>query len=61
MCKFTARPIDSNDRASIQLQLAKLDSEGRMMDETDVIDICGYIRANGSIDNFMNEYAKINK
>lgn len=61
MCKFTMRPINSRDSASVQLILAKLDENGRMKEEVDIIDISGDIRESGDVDGLLTDYAENDK
>lgn len=60
MCNFTFKPINPKDRASVQLLLVKLDEQGRMLEELDIIDVCGEIRAAGQIDRLLTEYSRAN-
>ena len=59
-CNFTSRDICAKDRASVQILLAKLDSNGRMTEEVDIVDICGDIRAYAQCDSLLYEYSKQN-
>lgn len=56
-CDFTQMPITPKDRSSVQIYLAKLDGSGRATGETDVVDICGAVRASGKIDSMLLEYS----
>ncbi|KAI4291300.1 small subunit ribosomal protein S21e [Pancytospora philotis] len=56
MCDFTARPIAANDRSSVQILLAELDTAGRMTENVEIIDICGSIRENGQCDALLLEH-----
>lgn len=60
ICNFTSRPIDAKDRASIQLILAALDSNGRMAEDVEIIDICGSIRESGQSDALLLEHLRAN-
>lgn len=55
MCNFTSRPIDAKDRASIQLLIADLDSNGRVTEDVEIIDICGSVRESGQCDGLLME------
>ncbi|TBU20088.1 hypothetical protein CWI38_0134p0030 [Hamiltosporidium tvaerminnensis] len=41
LCSFTGRPIAYNDRSSVQITLAELDSEGKATGNTIFYDCCG--------------------
>lgn len=58
MCAFTNRTIDAKDRSSVQILLAKLNSEGRATEEVDIIDIAGCIRKTGEVDALLLEYSR---
>ena len=58
ICCFSDRPIQANDRASVQLLLAKLDPSGRATGEKEIIDICGQMRKSGEIDSHLTDYAR---
>lgn len=59
MCTFTNRTIDAKDRASVQILFAKLDSNGRAIDDAfDIVDIAGCVRKTGEVDSLLLEYAR---
>lgn len=60
MCNFTNRTIDAKDRSSVQILLAKLDSEGKSTGEVDIVDVSGCIRKTGEIDQLLLEYSRNN-
>lgn len=60
MCSFTRQPIEAKDRSSVQIVLAKLDSNGRTTGEVDILDIAGAIRRTGQSDSLILEYSRNN-
>ncbi|TBT99223.1 CDK-activating kinase assembly factor MAT1 [Hamiltosporidium magnivora] len=61
LCSFTGRPIAYNDRSSVQITLAELDSEGKATGNTIFYDCCGSVRRAGIIDDdsYLNPNIKI--
>ncbi|KAK1350914.1 40S ribosomal protein S21 [Hamiltosporidium tvaerminnensis] len=53
LCSFTGRPIAYNDRSSVQITLAELDSEGKATGNTIFYDCCGSVRRAGIIDELL--------
>ncbi len=61
MCSFTNRTIETNDRSSVQILLAKLDQNGRAVnDEVVIVNAAGCIRKSGEMDSYLTEYARLN-
>lgn len=60
MCTFTNRTIDAKDRSSVQIVLAKLDSEGRATEDVEIVDIAGCIRKTGEVDKLLLNYSRKN-
>lgn len=54
-CDFTSQPIAAKDRASVQLLFAKLGPNGRMIDGTEIVDVCGSVRKDGLADALLYE------
>lgn len=58
MCTFTNRTIDAKDRSSVQILLARLDSNGRATEDVDIVDVAGCIRKTGEVDALLLEYSR---
>lgn len=56
ICDLTKTSIAPNDKGAIQLTLAKLNEEGRLTDDVEIIDVCGRIRKEGKCDELLNEF-----
>ena len=54
-CAFTNRPILPKERDGVQMYLAELDSKGRVTGKVTMLDICGSIRKNGEVDDYLSK------
>jgi len=58
-CSATNRIIRPNDHSSVQINIAKVDEDGRMIPgENQVFAFCGFIRAMGEVDDALNRLAQ---
>ncbi|XP_055333516.1 40S ribosomal protein S21-like [Paramacrobiotus metropolitanus] len=57
-CSSTNRLISAQDNASIQINLAELDSEGKATGKVKAYAICGEVRRMGESDDSISRLAK---
>merc|ERR1712071_65295 len=57
-CSATNRIIKAKDHASVQLQIAKVDENGRYTGENHTYALCGFVRAMGESDDSLNRLAQ---
>ncbi|GMM30949.1 ribosomal 40S subunit protein S21B [Martiniozyma asiatica (nom. inval.)] len=58
-CSATNRIIKAKDHASVQIRIANVDEEGRIIpDSTTAYAICGDVRAKGESDDAVNRLAQ---
>lgn len=58
-CSATNRLITAKDHASVQINVAKVDSDGKIIPgEFETFALCGYIRAMGEADGAFNRLAR---
>lgn len=50
--------IKAKDHASVQINIAHLDEEGRATSEVTTYALCGYIRSRGEADDSLNRLAQ---
>lgn len=53
-CSATNNVIGAKDHASVQINFAQLDGEGRFSGETHTVALCGYVRGVGEGDDSIN-------
>lgn len=54
---FTDRLITAKDHASIQIQIADVDEQGRALKTSTTIALCGQVRSMGEADDSINRLA----
>ena len=57
-CSATNRLITSQDHASVQISIGKVDENGRYTGETQTYALCGFLRAMGEGDDSFNRLAQ---
>ena len=57
-CSATNRLITAKDHASVQIQVAKVDENGRYTGENQTYALCGFVRAMGEGDDSLNRLAQ---
>jgi Ribosomal protein S21e len=60
-CSFTKRPISPQDRSSVVFTLGSIDENGRYTGESCIVNVCGSIRKDGSIDRIFYHEALENR
>ncbi|WUR02355.1 ribosomal protein eS21 [Vairimorpha necatrix] len=55
ICSFTKRPIASSDKSSVQITLADIDENGRLLNTISTYDVCGVVRRNGLSDGYLTD------
>jgi len=62
MCSSSAtnRLIPANDHSSVQINIGRVDSEGRYTGEFDTMALCGFIRGKGLADDALYRLVKEN-
>ncbi|KAF8316512.1 ribosomal protein S21e [Cantharellus anzutake] len=56
-CAATSRLIAANDRSSIQISVADVDAEGKLLPTSTSFAISGQVRASGESDDAINRVA----
>mmetsp|Transcript_6296 Transcript_6296/g.12532 ORF Transcript_6296/g.12532 Transcript_6296/m.12532 type:complete len:84 (-) Transcript_6296:2352-2603(-) len=59
-CSATNRLIPANDHSSVQINIGRVDSEGRYTGEFDTMALCGFIRGKGLADDALYRLVKEN-
>eukprot|EP00020_Sapocribrum_chincoteaguense_P004277 CAMPEP_0170742356 /NCGR_PEP_ID=MMETSP0437-20130122/6700_1 /TAXON_ID=0 /ORGANISM="Sexangularia sp." /LENGTH=87 /DNA_ID=CAMNT_0011080971 /DNA_START=40 /DNA_END=303 /DNA_ORIENTATION=- len=54
-CSYTNNLIEAKDRASVQISIAKVDSEGIYTGANETFALCGYLRNKSRSDQAMNQ------
>jgi len=60
-CSWTNRLIAAKDRASIQINVGKLDAEGKFSGDSEMFAISGYVRANAESDIALTQLIETGK
>merc|ERR1712127_448643 len=53
-CSATNRLITAKDHASVQIEIAEVDEEGRMTGKKDILALAGFMRQRGEADACLN-------
>ncbi|EPR79900.1 Ribosomal protein S21E [Spraguea lophii 42_110] len=59
VCDFSLKPISSQDRSSVQINMVQLDERGRATKDLMIFNVSGTVRKNGKIDSML--YERINE